>query len=162
MRIEAALLVVLACSVLGSAQDDPTRKLDVFLGKWQSEGAFFDTTFSQTGKVSSSIECRRSPQANFLLCEQQITKSDGKSIQLSIYSYNAKDGNYTISSMTGPGTQPFNGTVIIAGKIWTYPGGFEQDGKKIKITTTNAFSVPGSDVFNTEVSEPGRAQSTVS
>ena len=161
MKSVLCLAVVLACSALGMAQDDPTRKLDVFLGKWQSEGAFFDTPFSQAGKVSSNIECRRSPQANFLLCEQQISKSDGKSIQLSIYSHNAKDGNYTISSMAGPGTQPFNGTVIISGKIWTYPGGFEKDGKKIQIRTTNDFSVPGTEVFKTEFSEDGGAHWTV-
>jgi hypothetical protein len=154
------LLIAVSCLVMAQT-DDPTKKLDVFLGKWQSEGTFSDTALSHAGKVSSNIECRRSPQANFLVCEQQITQSSGKSLQLSIYSYNAKDGNYTISSMAGPGAQPWNGTVIINGNLWTYPGGFEKDGKKIQIRTTNDFSVPGTEVFKTEFSEDGGGHWTV-
>jgi hypothetical protein len=154
------LLVVSYCLVMAQT-DDPGKKLDVFLGKWQSEGIFSDTPFSQAGKVSSSIECRRSPQTNFLVCEQQITQTSGKSIQLSIYSYNAKDKNYTISSIAGPGAQPWNGTVIISGNLWTYPVGFEKDGKKIQIRTTNDFSVPGTEVFKTEFSDDGGGHWTV-
>ncbi len=156
------LLMVVACISLGMAQsDDATKKLGVFMGKWQSEGMFSDTPFSRAGKVSSNIECRWSPQSSFLVCEQQINQSSGKSIQLSIYSYSTNNGSYTISSMAGPGAQPWNGTVIINGNLWTYPGGFERDGKKIQTRTTNDFSTPGTEVFKTEFSEDGGAHWTV-
>jgi hypothetical protein len=134
-----------------------TKKLGVFVGKWHSEGAFFDTPFSKAGKVTSNIDCSWSPQGNFLICEQLITDSSGKHTQLSIFSYNSKDGNYTISSMAGPGKQPWNGTVIINGNIWTYPGGYEGNGKKVEIRTINDFSVPGTESFKTEFSDDGGA-----
>lgn len=83
------------------------------------------------------------------------------STQLSIYSYNSKDKNYAISSMAGPGKQPWNGTVIINGNVWTYPGGFEANGKKVEVRTTNDFSVAGTETFKSEFSEDGGAHWTV-
>ncbi|HEV2989397.1 MAG TPA: hypothetical protein VG759_13215 [Candidatus Angelobacter sp.] len=143
-----------------SSEKEATQKLGVFIGKWESTGEFFETKLSRAHKTSSNIECRWSPQGNFLVCEQSITDGSEKRIQLSIYSYNSKDGNYTISSMSGPGQQPFNGTVIIKGNLWTYPGGFEKDGKRIEIRTTNDFSVANTEVFKTEFSDDGGAHWT--
>ncbi|HEV3316272.1 MAG TPA: hypothetical protein VG488_04855 [Candidatus Angelobacter sp.] len=162
------VMVALTCGARATGQagagpsdiQEATKKLGVFVGKWESTGAFSDTKFSQAHKISSSIDCRWSPLGNFLMCEQSITDGTEKLIQLSIYSYNSKDGNYTISSMSGPGQQPFNGTVIIKGSLWTYPGGFERDGKKIEIRTTNDFSVAGTETFKTEFSEDGGAHWT--
>ena len=108
------------------------------------------------------MECRWSPQGNFLICEQLITSSAGKQTELSIYSYNAKDGNYALSSFTGPGAEPGSATVIIKGSIWTYPSSFiGADGKKTQIRTTNDFSVPGTDTFKTEFSDDNGAHWTV-
>src|SRR5215469_7130446 len=140
-----------------SDEQAATKKLGVFVGKWESEGTFFDTPFSKAGKVSSNIDCGWSPQQNFLICEQLITDSTGKHTQLSIFSYNSKDKNYTISSMAGPGKQPWNGTLNIDGNIWTYPGGYEANGKKVTIRTINDFSVPGVESFRTEFSDDGGA-----
>ncbi len=137
-----------------------TKKLGVFVGKWKSEGNFFETAYSHVGHVTSGIHCRWSPQGNFLVCEQQIIDSSGQHIQLSIFSYNEKEGNYTISSMAGPGKQPWNGTVIINGNIWTYPGGFEVNGKKVERRTINDFSVSGMEQFKTEFSDDGGAHWT--
>lgn len=167
MRIRKSLLlwlvVMVAVCTLAIAQtaatDDQaaTSKLGVFVGKWQSEGAFLDSPYSKAGKVTSDIDCIWSPQRNFLICEQLITDSGGKHTQLSIFSYNSKDKNYTISSMAGPGKQPWNGTVNINGNIWTYPGGYEANGKKVEIRTINDFSVPGVETFKTEFSDDGGA-----
>lgn len=134
-----------------------TQKLEVFVGKWQSEGTRPETAFSHADKISSSIDCRWSPQGNFLICEQSITDSGGNHTQLSIFSYNSKDGNYAISSIAGPGNKPWNGTVLIQGNIWTYPGSFEANGKKVEVRTTNDFSVPGVESFKTEFSDDGGA-----
>ena len=139
---------------------DATQKLAAFIGKWESTGAFSETKLSHAHKVSSSIDCRWSPLADFLLCEQSILDGTDKRIQLSIYSYNSKEDKYAISSMAGPGQQPFNGTVIIKGNIWTYPGGFEKDGKRTEIRTINDFSTPNTEIFKTEFSEDGGAHWT--
>ncbi|HEY6252516.1 MAG TPA: hypothetical protein VI685_21380 [Candidatus Angelobacter sp.] len=142
-----------------AATDDQaaTSKLGVFVGKWQSQGTRLETAFSHADKITSSLDCRWSPQQDFLICEQSITDSLGQHVQLSIYSYNSKDKNYTISSMAGPGKQPWNGTVIINGNVWTYPGGFESNGKKVEVRTTNDFSVAGTEIFKGEFSEDGGA-----
>jgi len=137
-----------------------TKKLGVFVGKWKSEGNFFETGYSHVGYVTSDINCRWSPQGNFLICEQQITDKEGQHTQLSIYSYNSKDRNYAISSMAGPGAQPWNGTVIINGNVWTYPGGFEAKGKKVEIRTINDFSTRGVEQFKSEFSDDGGAHWT--
>lgn len=161
MKSIAYFVVGLAFSGCVAAQNSsadpqsPTGKLGVFVGKWQSEGAFLDTPYSKAGKVTSEIDCSWSPQHNFLICEQAITDSTGKHTQLSIFSYNGKEGSYAVSSVAGPGAKPWNGTVIIDGNIWTYPGGYEANGKKITIKTTNDFSVPGTETFKTQFSDDG-------
>lgn len=153
--------ILLTCQAVpqNSATDlhAATQKLGVFVGKWQSEGTRPETAFSHADKITSSIDCRWSPQGNFLICEQSITDSGGNHTQLSIYSYNAKDSNYSISSIAGPGNKPWNGTVQIQGNIWTYPGSFEMNGKKVEVRTTNDFSVPGVESFKTEFSDDGGA-----
>jgi hypothetical protein len=142
----------------GNADEEAaTKKLGVFVGKWHSEGMFFETPYSHAGKVTSEIDCAWSPQSTFLICEQRISDSSGKHLQLSIFSYNSKDGDYTISSMAGPGKTPWNGKFTINGSLWTYPGGYEADGKKVEIRTTNDFSVPGAQSFKTEFSDDGGA-----
>lgn len=157
----AVAISVGAAQTTAPAEQAATKKLGVFVGKWQSEGTRLQTAFSQADKITSSLECRWSPQANFLVCEQLITDSTGRHTQLSIYSYNSKDKNYSITSMAGPGKQPWNGTVVINGSIWTYPGSFESNGKKVEVRTTNDFSVPGTETFKSEFSEDGGAHWTL-
>lgn len=159
-----ALVLVLGASIKGPSlvqtntdEHAATQKLGVFVGKWHSEGAFLDSPFSKAGKVNSNIDCGWSPQGNFLICEQLITDSSGQHSQLSVFSYNSKESNYTISSMAGPGKEPWNGTLIINGSIWTYPGGYAANGKKVQIRTINDFSVPGVESFRTEFSDDGGA-----
>jgi len=155
-------ILVLAAAITALAQNIATdeqpakKKLGVFVGKWESDGAVLETPFSRPGKVSSSMECRWSPQGNFLICEQLVKDPTGNHTQLSIYSYNSKDGNYNISSM-GSGKPPWNGIVIITGNVWTYPGSFERNGKKVEMRTTNDFSVAGTETFKTELSDDGGA-----
>ncbi|HEY6970604.1 MAG TPA: DUF1579 family protein [Candidatus Angelobacter sp.] len=156
--VVAVVILAPNASQAGTPDDQTaTKRLGAFVGKWQSEGTMMETAFSHADKISSSIECSWSPQGNFLICEQLITDSAGKHTQLSIYSYNNKESNYTISSMAGPGKQPWNGTVIISGNVWTYPGSFEAKGKKVQVRTTNDFSVPDTETFKSEFSDDGGA-----
>ncbi|HKD13713.1 MAG TPA: hypothetical protein VKE71_04120 [Candidatus Angelobacter sp.] len=169
MNSKTLLVIIIGVTLsgIGFAQavssDDQaaTRKLGAFVGKWRSEATRLETAYSHADKISSNIDCRWSPQENFLICEQQISDSSGNHTQLSIYSYNSTEKNYTISSMAGPGKQPWNGTLVINGSIWTYPGGFEANGKKVTIRTTNDFSVPGTETFKSEFSEDGGVHWTV-
>jgi hypothetical protein len=153
LRILLTLAIAAVCAAQTNSLDTtdaaPTKKLAVFVGKWKSEGNFSDTAYSKAHKVTSDIDCRWSPLEDFLICEQRISEPSGQSIQLSVFSYSSKDGNYTISSMAGPGKQPWNGTVMIEGTLWTYPA---NKADKVQFRTTNDFSVPGTEVFKTEFS----------
>jgi hypothetical protein len=159
-------MVAMTClffAIQGRAADeqDATRKLGALIGRWQSEGTVPETRFSHADKISSSMECRWSPQGNFLICEQAITTSTGKQTQLTVYSYSAMDGNYTFGTFAGPGAEPGHGTVMIKGNVWTYPSSYlGVDGKKNLIRTTNDFSVPGTDTFKTEFSDDNGAHWT--
>jgi hypothetical protein len=163
MKNARILFLLAASAVLGQGQGQmpvtdtaaATKRLGVFIGKWESQGTRLESPFSHADKITSSVECRWSPLADFLICEQRISDSSGKHIQLSIFSYNEKTGNYAISSMAGPGTQPWNGTFTINGSLWTYPGSYEANGKKMEIRTTNDFSAAGTEIFKSEVSEDG-------
>jgi hypothetical protein len=164
MKTQILLILTMAVAISGAqthtpdtSDADATKKLGVFIGKWKSEGSFADTPYSKAHKVISDIDCRWSSLGDFLLCEQWISEPSGQHIQLSIFSYNSEKGNYTISSMAGPGKQPWNGTVVIEGTLWTYPGSKDD---KVWFRTTNDFSVADTEVFKTEFSSDGGAHWT--
>jgi Protein of unknown function (DUF1579) len=154
MRLKAllCLFILMTASALGIAQaDDPTRKLGALLGKWQTEGALTGSD----NKVTSALECRWSQQGNYLVCEQLVKMAGGDHRQLTIYSYNSKDGNYSYTTIADPGAKPTSGTLAIKGNVWTYSTSFENDGKTTQIRTTNEFKDPGTEVFKVESSRDG-------
>jgi hypothetical protein len=148
----AALCTGSAAQQAARQKDDPAGLLKVFLGKWQTEA-----TFTASGaKVSSLLECRWSPQGNYLVCEQRIMMSGHEQRQLTIYSYNSKDGDFTFSTFRDPGSAPSSGTVSVKGNLWIYHSSFEAGGKKTEVVTTNDFS-SAEEVFSTQVSDDGGA-----
>lgn len=157
-------LMTFALGALQAGSSDEqaaAKKLGVFVGRWQSEGTVLETPLSHAGKISSTLECRWSPQKNFLVCEQLVTDSNrGSHTQLSIFSYNSTNKEYVVSTMAGPGRQPWSGTMVMSGTIWTFQGNSEANGKKIQIKTTNDFSVPDTETFKTEFSDDGGAHWT--
>jgi hypothetical protein len=149
-KILLCLLMLVACSPLAFAQDDPTKKLGAFLGKWKSEG-----TFADGGKATAALDCRWSPQGAFLVCEQAIKMASGSSRQLTIYSYNAKEGNFSYTTISDPGSRPTSGTLEINGYAWIYSSSFEANGKTTKIRNTNLFPNPSLETFKVESSDDG-------
>jgi hypothetical protein len=145
------LFVVMMCSRLSLGQaDDPAKKLGAFLGKWKSEGIFADG-----GKVTADLDCRWSPQGSYMVCEQAIKMAGGNSRQLTVYSYSAKDGNYSFTTISNPGAKPSSGTVQINGYAWIYSSSFEANGKTTQIRTTNLFPQPSLETFKVESSDDG-------
>ncbi len=156
MRMKSVfyVLAVAACISLGVAQaDDPAKKLGAFLGKWQTEGAF---TGSDT-KISSTLECRWSPQGTFLVCDQLVKLPGGDHHQFTAYSYNTKDSAYSYVTIPDPGAKPNSGKVEIKGNVWTYSSSFENNGKTTQVRTTNEFTDPHTETFKTEFSDDGGA-----
>ncbi|HSM79924.1 MAG TPA: DUF1579 family protein [Bryobacteraceae bacterium] len=130
--------------------DAATGKLGAFLGQWRTEA-----TFAGGMKATSHLECRWSPQGNFLVCEQLVKLPDREQRQLTIYSYNAKEGVYRYSTFSDPGVPPSTGIVDIKGNVWTYNSSFENNGKTTKIRNTNEFTDSRDEVFRIVRSDDG-------
>ncbi len=131
--------------------DDPTTKLAIFVGKWQTQGAF-------TGgdKISTTLECRWSPQGSFLVCDQLVKMGGAEHRQFTVYSYSSKDG-YSYTTLSDPGAKPTSGGVTIKGNLWTYDSSFGPSGKITQIRTTNEFTDAKTEVFKVASSEDGGA-----
>ena len=132
--------------------DDPTKKLGALVGQWQTEG-----TLMGSMSVTSNLQCRWSPQGSFLICEQLIKMGSGEHRQLTIYSYNAKEGSYAYTTLSDPGVKPTTGTVEIKGNMWTYTASVETHGKTAQIRTTNEFTDAKTEVFKVASSDDGGA-----
>lgn len=132
--------------------DDPVKKLDVLAGHWQTEGAF---TGSEN-KISTSLDCRWSPQGTYLICEQLVRMPTGDHRQLTVYSY-GKDGGYAYTTLSDPGAKPTSGGIEIKGNLWTYNSSFTSAGKTTQIRTTNEFSDAKTEIFKVVSSDDGGA-----
>lgn len=153
MRAKVLLFFLSAASSFAVPQEDPANKLSAFLGKWQTEGQL---TGSDT-KIQTTLDCRWSPQRAYLVCEQLIHMGSVDHRQLTIYSYNARDNDYTYTTLADPGSRPSSGRVEIKGNIWTYASSFEANGKVVHIRTTNEFTDVKTEVFKAESSDDGGA-----
>ena len=131
--------------------EDPTKKLGAFVGKWETEG-----TFTNGPKTSTTLECRWSPQGSYLVCDQLINMG-GEHHQFTVYSYDAKAGNYSYVTLSDPGAKPSTGGIVIKGNLWTYDSSFTANGKTTMIRTTNEFTDPKTEVFKMATSEDNGA-----
>lgn len=160
MRSRVATLVALATALVlcnqamssDKAPDGPVKKLGAFLGKWKTEGSF-----TNGGKVMSELECRWSPQRQYLICEQLVKMGSVQSHQLTVYSYNAKDGAYSYTTFQDNGAKPSTGSLEINGYAWVYNSSFERDGKTVQVRNTNRFPNPQTEEFKAESSDDGGA-----
>ncbi|MGC2694888.1 MAG: hypothetical protein WA738_03775 [Candidatus Angelobacter sp.] len=131
--------------------DDPAKKLGVLAGQWQTEG-----TFSSGAKISTSLDCRWSPQGSFLICEQLVKMPNGDHRQLTVYSY-SKDSGYSYVTLSDPGAKPTTGGIEIKGNLWTYNSSFAANGKTTQIRTTNEFTDAKTEIFKVASSDDGGA-----
>ena len=117
-------LAVLLCSTLLAAQSatlQPRRApLAGYIGHWETSGKFYDTKFSKTHTVTSTLDCDWSPQGTYMVCEQLIHDDQGEHTQLTIYTPNPDGPDFTFYTFNKPGEKPFMGSLKIEGDTWTY------------------------------------------
>ncbi len=136
----------------GSQSDDPTKTLGVFVGKWETEGAF---TSGQ--KTHTTLECRWSPQGSYLVCDQLVNMG-GEHRQFTVYSYDSKSGKYSFVTLSDPGAKPITGGITIKGNLWAYDdSSFTANGKTTMVRTTNEFTDAKTEVFKVASSEDNGA-----
>jgi hypothetical protein len=135
-----------------AANDDPTKKLGAFVGKWETEGAF-----ASGQKTSTSLECRWSPQGAYLVCDQLVNMG-GEHHQFTVYSYDSKTGKYSFVTLSDAGAKPTTGGITIKGNLWTYDdSSFTVNGKTTMIRTTNEFTDAKTEMFKVMSSEDNGA-----
>jgi len=132
--------------------DDSTKKLGAFVGKWETEGAF---TSGQ--KTHTTLECRWSPQGSYLVCDQLVNMG-GEHRQFTVYSYDSKSGKYSFTTLADPGAKPTTGGITIKGNLWTYDdSSFTANGKTTMVRVTNEFSDAKTEIFKVMSSEDNGA-----
>jgi hypothetical protein len=134
--------------------DDSTKKLGVFFGKWETEGAF-----TNGPKTSTTLECRWSPQGSYLVCDQLVRMgAAGNHRQFTVYSYDSKAGKYSFTTLADPGAKPTTGGITINGNLWTYDdSSFTANGKATLVRVTNEFTDSKTEVFKVTSSEDNGA-----
>jgi hypothetical protein len=153
-KLVSLLVVFVGLCAAQTAQpaDEATKKLGAFVGKWKTEGVF-----SSGQKTSTTLECRWSPMGSFLVCDQLVNFGAVEHRQFTVYSYDAKAGTYSYTTLSDPGAKPTSGTVEIKGNLWTYNSSFDNQGKKTLIVTTNEFTDPKTEIFKVKTSDDGGA-----
>jgi hypothetical protein len=90
----------------------------------------------------------------FLVCDQLVNFGGAEHRQFTVYSYDAKAGMYSYTTLSDPGAKPTSGTIGIKGNLWTYNPSSEAQGDKMFVTT-NEFTDPKTEVFKVKTSDDG-------
>lgn len=124
MKTTACFLILtsLALTAVVASTNETAKHspLGAYIGHWSSTGTFYETKFSKPHKVSSDLNCNWSPQGNYMVCEQLISDDEGKHTQLTIYTPNPNDSDFTFYTVNTPGQKPYTGSLKINGNTWTY------------------------------------------
>jgi hypothetical protein len=144
MRYSCIFIAICLCSisapaVTGAVLGTGLDKLAVYAGTWKTETGHFMTLFSKAGKDSAAIknDCWRS--GDYYICGQYV---NGKSKDLLVYTYDSKDGTYTIYPIVAGDQNVQPAKLIIHGNVWTYPWETNDKGKRTYFRIINVFTAP--------------------
>ena len=151
------LWVLLACALPAPvlAADAAPQGLDkvmAYAGTWKTEIRHLDTPFSKAGSESLTLknDCWRS--GAFLACDQIV---DGDPKALLVFMYDAKGDIYASYPITAGSSDVHPGTLIIKGKVWTFPWDATDAGKTTHFRVVNTWSSADSIEFRQEYSSDG-------
>ena len=91
-----------------------------YLGHWETSGKFYDTKYGKAHTVTSTLDCGWSPQGTYMVCEQLIHDDQGQHTQLTIYTPNSDNSDFTFYTFNTPGQKPWMGSLKIDGEVWIY------------------------------------------
>src|SRR5262249_18781967 len=128
--------------------------LNAWVGHWKTQGESMDSAMSKAGTLSSDMTCAWSANHGYLLCDQIIDTPDGKMNSLSVYTYSENEKAFKFYGLDKDG-KPRTTNLTVKGTLWTYAGGFENNGKRTDIRTMNIFTSPDKVLWHTEFSTDG-------
>lgn len=134
----AAALASLGYASAAGSVDAPVSGLDrlaVFAGTWKSEAQTFKTPYSEETSVSTTLVNQCWKTGAFFLCNQSV---DGNSRVLLVFTYKGGD-SYGVTYIPADGSHASNGSLVVAGGVWTYPGESHKYGQVTYFRTVNIY-----------------------
>ncbi|HEY1992053.1 MAG TPA: hypothetical protein VGH71_06285 [Gammaproteobacteria bacterium] len=147
------LAVALAASALAAAADapapSPLDRLDVFAGTWKSDVQNFKTPYSEASDGSSTLVNQCWKTGAFFVCNQSV---NGVSRAMLVFSFRGGDtyNEVEVGADTGHGA---NGTLLVDGGVWTFPGQFHRLGQVVYVRTVNIYDGTDALDFREEYSD---------
>ncbi len=140
--MQKVLLFAAALAATSSAAADapsPLDRLNIFAGTWKSDTQTFKTPYSEEGSSSYTLVNQCWKAGAFFLCNQSV---DGVSRTMLVFSYKGGDTykEVAVSADSGMGS---NGTLLVDGGVWTFPGETHKLGQVVYFRTVNIYD--GSD-----------------
>src|SRR5579863_506558 len=138
----AAALTVSGFSMAAGEADTPSSasqgldRLAVFAGTWKSDSQTFKTPYSEEGSSTTTLVNQCWKTGAFFVCNQTV---NGVSASMLVFTYKGGDtfNEAAVQAATG---QANNGTVVIAGGVWTFPGVSHQYGQATYFRVVNIYS----------------------
>jgi len=148
--ILSAAALLASSLVLGADAPAPSAldRLNVFAGTWKSEIQNFKTPYSEESQGSSTLVNQCWKAGAFFVCNQTV---DGVSRALLVFSFVGGDtySEVAIPAASGHGS---NGTLLIDGGVWTFPGEQHKLGLVTYFRTVNIYDGNDSLDFREEYS----------
>ena len=134
------IAAALALPALGFAADAPAPqgldRLTVFAGSWQSNLENYETPYSHAATISSTLVNQCWKAGAFFMCN---LAANGESRVLLVFTYKGGD-SYGVTFVPADGSHAVNGSLIVAGGVWTFPGQSTKLGQTVYFRTVNMFS----------------------
>ena len=141
---------VLLASSFAQAADAPSPldRLNVFAGTWKSDIQNFKTPYSEESSGSSTLVNQCWKAGAFFICNQSV---DGVSRTMLVFTYKGGD-TYNEAAISAENGRASNGTLLIDGGVWTFPGESHKLGQTTYYRTVNIYSGNDSLDFREEYS----------
>lgn len=137
--MKIALLGLALGAVASALAADAPQGLDrlaPFAGTWKSDSQTFKTPYSEEGSTSFTLMNQCWKTGAFFVCNQSV---DGVSRAMLVFSYKGGDtyNEVAIPADSGHGS---NGTLLVDGGVWTFPGEQHKYGQVVYFRTVNIYN----------------------
>jgi hypothetical protein len=152
----AAALSLMTMSAYAAGPTASANDVGVFsryAGTWQMQLTKVQTPYSKPSSESMTVknDCWRSEI--FYVCDQII---DGTPTALIVFFYNADEKSFGSFPITARSDVVHPGSVLVDGKIVTFPWQINDNGKTISMRIVNTFTTSDTMGFLQEYSEDGQ------
>ena len=134
--ILSAAALLASSFALGADGPSPLDRLNVFSGTWKSDTQTFKTPYSEDGTSSYTLVNQCWKTGAFFVCNQSV---DGVSRSMLVFSFKGGD-TYKEVAVSAEGGTGSNGTLLIDGGVWTFPGEQHKYGQVTYFRTVNIYN----------------------